>query len=71
MESIFQPKKSTTNQAAGAARQSSLLATDVFRRVEPGDPLQNAPEEMKQQETITIKGFVAENELHAHNRHHQ
>ena len=55
MESIFQPKKTT-----GPAKQSSLLASDVFRRVEPGNPLSNAPEEMKGHEPLVFEG-VAEN----------
>jgi len=56
MEGIFnKPKK------AGKAKQSSLLETNVFRRVEPVNPLNNAPEEMKQQESIVFKG-VAENQ---------
>jgi len=58
MENIFQPKKAT-----GAARQSSLLAKDVFRRIEPGNPLGNATEEMRQQETIVFEG-VAEQQDH-------
>ena len=43
MEGIFnKPKK------AGKAKQSSLLETNVFRKIEAGNPLNNAPEEMKQ-----------------------
>jgi hypothetical protein len=43
MENIFKPKKAT-----GGSKQSSLLAKDVFRRIEPGNLLSNANEEMKQ-----------------------
>ena len=59
MEGIFKPKKNSGATGKGA-KQSSLLATDVFRKIEPGNPLGNAPEEMKQQEKILIQG-VAEN----------
>ena len=54
MDNNFQSKKS----GSGQARQQSLLATDVFRRIEPGNPLTNAPEEIKVQEKIRFEGVA-------------
>ena len=62
MEDIFK----STKKPSGKAKQSSLLAKDLFKRIEPANPLANVPEEMKQHEAIIIHGVAGEG-----NQHHQ
>ena len=68
MESIFTAKKdSATKQAKiSAAKQSSLLANDAFKKSDQLNPFATASEESKHIETIVFKSKETPNDAVMH-----
>jgi hypothetical protein len=69
MESIFQSKKDKSGKKEGeptagtsskrnASKQSSLLANDVFKKIDQGHPFAMASEESKQSEPVVFKSVA-------------
>jgi hypothetical protein len=72
MESIFTSKKDTGNKKS-AAKQSSLLANESFKKSDQANPFATISEESKHTENIVFKSKEApeDAEMHYEDDHRQ